>query len=213
MGIIVKASIKDQLYTLIKERILNQTYQLGEKINMLALSQELHVSNSPIREALSMLERDGLIVVTPNAGPSVIRINNEIFSQTAETIRILLIGGYDLCVEKELIAELIDLMKARLDTQREILKNNGSDFEFAQISIDFDMSILITLKNTKLQSLYNNIFDIFFLIVLYDHQNYDIDRQESVDEHALILDAIKQGNHEAVKKYINLHFNRTVDFN
>jgi DNA-binding GntR family transcriptional regulator len=47
---IQKSTMKDQVYEIIKEMILNQTYQLGEKINIDTLAAELNVSNSPIRE-------------------------------------------------------------------------------------------------------------------------------------------------------------------
>lgn len=67
MGVLKKVSIKDQVYELIKNCILQQTYQLGEKNIMLELGKELEVSSSPVREALSLLEREGLITFTPYA--------------------------------------------------------------------------------------------------------------------------------------------------
>lgn len=202
--------MRDQVYDLIKERILNQTYQLGEKINMLELAQELRVSNSPIREALIQLESEGLVVFTPNAGPKVVKIDNVLFNQVQDTAKILLIGSYEQCVQKNLIPKLIDMMEQCLVAQRTSAQSNCSDYDFAKLAIDFDVTIIKIFHNTTLETLYSNFFNLLFLIVLYDHQNCDIDRTANIEEHALILRTIKEGNHQDVKKYINLHYNRLV---
>ena len=76
---IQRITVKDQIYEIVREKILTQEYELGSKINMLELSKELNVSNTPIREALSMLERDGLIINKPNAGPSVVDFTESSF--------------------------------------------------------------------------------------------------------------------------------------
>ncbi len=55
-----RSSMREQCYEIIKEKIFRQVYDLGEDINILALSNELSVSNTPVREALSRLEADGL---------------------------------------------------------------------------------------------------------------------------------------------------------
>lgn len=210
MTILKKTTMKDQIYDLIKERILNQTYQLGEKINMLELAQELSVSNSPIREALFQLESEGLVTFTPNAGPKVVKIDSALFDEVKDTAKILLIGGYEQCIEKALIPTLIPLMEKDLETQKEFARSHCSDYDFAKIAIDFDVNIIKIFHNTTLETLYSAFFNLLFLIVLYDHQNCDVDRDANIEEHTLILRAIKEGNHQDVKNYINLHYNRTI---
>ena len=51
-----RISMRDQVYEIIKNRILSREYSLGEPINIVHLSKELGISNTPIREALSQLE-------------------------------------------------------------------------------------------------------------------------------------------------------------
>lgn len=43
-------SVKEQTYQIIKEKILNQEYPAGARININELAEELGISNSPIRE-------------------------------------------------------------------------------------------------------------------------------------------------------------------
>jgi DNA-binding GntR family transcriptional regulator len=50
----------DQVYEAIKERILDQAYAPGEKLNIDGLVREFEVSSTPIREALTGLSPRGL---------------------------------------------------------------------------------------------------------------------------------------------------------
>lgn len=212
MTILKKISMKEQVYELIKDRILDQTYQLGEKINMLELGKELEISNSPVREALSLLESEGLVTFTPNAGPRVVSIDSMLFNEVQETAKVLLVGSYEQCIKKNMIPELVSAMEGYIQRQKEFGEERSSqkDYEFAKVAIEFDVSLIKILENTTLERLYAAFFNLLFLVVLYDHQNYDVDRGKNIQEHQMILQAIKEGNHDDVKKYINVHFSRSI---
>lgn len=214
MGILKKITMKEQVYGLIKERILDQTYTFGEKINMLELAQELGVSNSPIREALSILESERLVSFVPNAGPSVIRIDSKIFQEVQQTAKILLIGSYEQCLQQNLIPELICEMEKFLFLQKRLIDADPaeSEHEFARLSIEFDVSLIKIFRNETLESLYSAFFNLLFLVVLYDHQMFDTDRAANVLEHENILNAVKQGNADEVKRLIAAHFSRSINF-
>src|SRR5699024_9277366 len=52
-----------KIYSIIKEKIFDGTFQPDEKIVESQLSKEFKVSKSPVREAIRILENEGLIVV------------------------------------------------------------------------------------------------------------------------------------------------------
>lgn len=212
MGTLKKTTIKEQVCDLIRQRILDQTYTFGEKINMLELSQELGVSNSPIREALSILESEHLITFVPNAGPKVIQIDEKIFEEVQQTARILLIGSYEQCLQQGLIPQLILEMEKHLSRQKALIGDTSpeSGHAFAKIAIEFDVSLIKILKNETLEGLYAGFFNLLYLVVLYDHQNSDTDRAMNVAEHEQILAALKNGEPTAVKTQLQLHFSRTI---
>ena len=61
-------SLKDQIYEIIKEDIINQTYQNNTVLNEKKISQELNVSKTPVREALKALEAEGWVEYVPYKG-------------------------------------------------------------------------------------------------------------------------------------------------
>ena len=79
-----RLSLKAQVYEIIRQKILQQEYALGEKINIDTVADELKISNSPIREALMMLSQDGLIEMIPNNGARVISFSEEGFVSDRE---------------------------------------------------------------------------------------------------------------------------------
>ena len=55
----------------LREAIVRGRFKPGERIKELPLAEELDISRGPIRDALRLLERDGLVEVIPNRGALV----------------------------------------------------------------------------------------------------------------------------------------------
>ena len=75
MAKIKKQSLVDQIYAKLREEILTLKLPLGSRINVNDIQDELGVSSTPLREALNRLQQDGLIVMEPNIGASVLSLD------------------------------------------------------------------------------------------------------------------------------------------
>ena len=67
MSIVVK-TLSEQAYEIIRERILTNEILPSKPLRQDALSQDLGVSKIPLREALTRLEQDGLLISQANRG-------------------------------------------------------------------------------------------------------------------------------------------------
>lgn len=65
-------TIRQQLYRTLKQRILDGVYPPGAHLNIDIIAKEQGVSNSPLREAMTLLVKDRLVENRPNAGMYVI---------------------------------------------------------------------------------------------------------------------------------------------
>ena len=63
-----RSVLSDEIYDMIKSMILDHEIRPGSRVNIDALSNQLEVSQTPIREALARLESDGLIAKEPLKG-------------------------------------------------------------------------------------------------------------------------------------------------
>ncbi len=61
-------TISDQAYEVMRERILNGAMPGGSPVRQDTVADELGVSKIPLREALTRLEQDGLVISFPNRG-------------------------------------------------------------------------------------------------------------------------------------------------
>lgn len=61
------------VYTVVRQGILDGTYEQGERLGEVDLATSLKVSRTPVREALRRLLSDGLIETVPNQGSRVRR--------------------------------------------------------------------------------------------------------------------------------------------
>ena len=66
---------QDYAYNALKRLILTCELKPNEKISRKDLAEELHVGNTPIREAILRLEREGLFHTVPQSGTFVTTLN------------------------------------------------------------------------------------------------------------------------------------------
>src|ERR1700748_3449510 len=65
------ASVVDQVYSAIRDRIIQGSLERGARIHQEDLAEELGVSRTPVREALRRLAAEGLVEMRTNRGARV----------------------------------------------------------------------------------------------------------------------------------------------
>jgi DNA-binding GntR family transcriptional regulator len=110
--------LAEQVFQHIATRIVSGEFAPGHRIRDLEVAEELHVSRTPVREALQRLERLGLVVMYPSRYTEVTAVTDETVAQTLE------FAGYQAGIaarlgatrsstaEREHTAALVDLMIA-----------------------------------------------------------------------------------------------------
>ncbi len=69
------ASVVDQVYTAIRQRIADGSLPRGARVHQEGLAEELGVSRTPVREALRRLAAEGLVEMRTNRGAKVLDID------------------------------------------------------------------------------------------------------------------------------------------
>ena len=204
-----KATIKEQVYGIIKEMILSQEYQLGEKINIDTLAANLNVSNSPIREALTMLEKQGLVENLPSVGFRVISFSPTTYSDICSTLLIIVSGAYELCLRQNTVSLAVEGMRKNLQAQKNII--DSIDMHAAlKYALAFDKCIVSATQNAYLLSVYERMEDIFFLMALHIHQRSQEDHTQNIYEHSMILESIEKNDTVAAKEWLLVHYNKHI---
>lgn len=80
---------KDEVFEILKNRIVKLEYKPGEILNELEISKELNVSRTPIRNAFQQLMTEELLVVVPRYGTQVSQIDFLKMKHLFELTRVL----------------------------------------------------------------------------------------------------------------------------
>ena len=72
-----RASLAEQVFEHIRKMILSEQLKGGERIPEEKIANAFGVSRTPIREALRMLEKQGLVVIVPRSHAEVVALDGE----------------------------------------------------------------------------------------------------------------------------------------
>ena len=186
-------SIKEQTYEIIKRKILTRQLPLGERINVVQLSKELGVSNSPIREALNLLEKHGLVVNVRNSGTQVVSPSVRDRYELAQMTLFMMIGAYQYCRETGRTDQLADDLTLALSRQKQHLDPH-SGYECTYHAGVFDRCIIAATGNRMMIKQFDNMVPLARLCSLYDCQHGGRGCCDSLRFHEIILRAVK--NHD-----------------
>lgn len=114
-------SKSQQAYTFLRDRITSGAYSPGYRLVLGQVASELGFSTVPVREAIRMLEAEGVVTYVHNVGAQVTTLNSVIYRDTMETLS--LVEGFATAQSApHLTAE--DLAEAReINAEMRILTN------------------------------------------------------------------------------------------
>jgi DNA-binding GntR family transcriptional regulator len=132
-------SLKLFAYNAIKEKIIRCEYPPNALLNEEIIRQDLHVSRTPVRDALSRLEQENIIKILPKRGILVTGITLEDVNQIFET-RILIepytLNKYGKNISAEVYGEFLDFFSiAKIETlDTDTVNRKDNDFHLCFIT-------------------------------------------------------------------------------
>lgn len=199
-------SLGSKIFILLRDRILNESYKCGDKLNELTLAKELKISRTPIREALKQLELEGLVESIPNKGVYVKGFSPRDIDDMFE-IRLSLEG---LAVSFA-IDRMDEVHLAKIKEVFELLEFYTTKGDFDKVNdfnILFHESIYQATQSTYFEQILKDIH--YYVSVTSRHS---IARPEclesSLAEHRAILEAIIDGDKDEATERIQRHIRKT----
>ncbi len=202
-------SSTNDVYELLRQKILEHSIPPATKINILQLSKDLGVSATPIREALRLLQGDNLLVATSNKGYA-----------TTETLDLK--GVRDLFELRLLIEPWAARIAAsnRLQNPGVELKDEIANFNPKSGSIQHEMfghdtrfhkAILGTTANETVIQAFEQAHCHLHLFRMYRD---GWDWKTSIEQHKAIAQAISNGDpaaaEEAMRNHLNSAYSRFI---
>jgi len=210
--------IRDRVYEALRKNILMGEFVPGEALNILGISKQMGVSCAPVREALNMLNKDGLVELMPYKKATVAS-GNEADYQVAFDLRLML-EPYALEHSVSSIPqEEIDAMRKTLmvayDQAQNVTDYLDCDIAFHHMLYAYSDSKLLvsTLDNVRTYTMryYARRFDMIVEAKrkLYQDQSFDHIRaiRDEIKEHLTILDVVQKRDGKMAAELLREHIN------
>lgn len=187
-GVVEKTSTV--LVRLIREAIIDGRLEPAQPLREADLAQQLGTSRTPIREALLVLENEGLVEAVPNRG-AVVRSYSAEDLRELYSLRAVLEGYAARCAAERITdAELADLEAsnkrfAKLRTHDERLP------ELAQENFRFHRTVLDAAGSARLATTVQQVTTLPLMYKSYLEYSED-NRRTALEHHVEILAALKQ---------------------
>ena len=197
--------LRDAVFQSLRKAILTGKIKPGERLTEVRLGKLLGTSRTPIREAIRMLEEDGLVTIIPGSGARVARMTAKDLQEVMEIRSVLEQLSAGLASERS-----TDEEKKRLGEACNafiISTQTGDILRIAEADVYFHEQILKAAKNEKLGAILNGLADNIYRY-RYEYIQDDDHYEHLITEHSDIYRAIYTGNREAAEKAARNHIAR-----
>ena len=192
--IIRSKTLSDHVYHVLRARIGRGLHGAGEFIREQEISEALGVSRTPVREALSRLASEGLLERMPHRG---FRVSEEPLRDALELYPIL--GSLDLLAGRIAFPRLEEKDFAELERiNAELNSAIGNNEPARAVDLNYQWHRYISQRsgNRRLASMLDDLRTRVHPWEIWYFENVEDAEHQSVDEHAEILAAIRDGNTE-----------------
>lgn len=199
-----------QVAATMRDRIMQGELRPADRLNEIVLCQEFEISRTPLREALKLLEAEGLIKIRPHKGAIVAEISMREISEVFDLLAPLEALGIRLAMtrmsieDKTRIIALHDQMIAFYEAG----DREGcflTDYEFHNTLVSFAQHEVL---QTTHQSLSNRSQRGRYLAPRFDQDKLDV----AMAAHRKLIEAIKADDIDKSAQILHDHVILTGDF-
>ena len=194
--------LRDVVFHTLREAILRGDLKPGERLMELQLAAKLGVSRTPIREAIRMLEQEGLAVTIPRKGAEVAKMTEKDMQDVLQVREALDELAANIACERMTKEELNTLIEAmhefEASTRTRDLKR------IAEMDVKFHDVIYHATNNPKLVNMVGNLREQMYryrVEYLKDEANYPT----LLKEHKEIVEGFVTRNKELIKDSMRKH--------
>jgi GntR family transcriptional regulator, rspAB operon transcriptional repressor len=207
----VESLLNEQVYDILRGRIIERQLPPGTKLDLAAIQAELAVSRMPVVDALRRLEIEGLVTVRNRVGSFVIPLSATLYEEIFETRNmieywvtpkiILHISNNDIEELRNLLAETAHLVSG-------VTEATFDYRSFIRCDEQFHLRLIRLCKNSHIIGAYRSLNTHMQTARAYSLRALARSR-DGQQEHEAILDAFAQRDVEGARAAQRHHAERS----
>lgn len=201
-------TLPDIAYAHLRERILQGVFPVDTPLRQERIAKDLGISRLPVRDALSRLESDGLVVFRPRRGYTVASLDIDEIKEVFDLRMVLEEHAGRVATEKRTEEDLREV--EAIFRKMEIIEPDSSESirNFSTYNRAFHERLFSITRNKRLCSLLSTLHDNSERFTRMGASLVS-DLHYAHEEHRKIFEAFKAGNAPAMALYSRDHARQT----
>ena len=197
-----RAALHEQVAQRLRQMLVESRIPPGAKLNERQLCERLHVSRTPLREAIKMLAAEGLVELVPNRGAIAVELSEADILNTFEVMAGLEAQSGELAAQRITQVELAEIQAMHFEMLAAYTRRDLSTYYGLNARIH--RAINAAAKNPVLSTLYNQVNAR--LQALRFRSNQDGEKwKRAVEEHNRMVEALAARDAAAMRKVLLAH--------
>jgi len=195
-----------QITDYIKRALLNGELKPGDKVNEVRVASALSISRAPVREALQMLVKEGLIISIPQRGKFIKALSPKEIKDSYIIGGVLEGAAIASCMENFTPEDFLDL--EGLLKQMERLDEQAADYveRFARLDIAFHEKLLAKSDNKLMVEQARTVCQRMSKFLLFRYWPRAFNHEEVVLRHKKVLEAVLSKSRAHIEESIREHY-------
>lgn len=207
--------LSDLAYTRILEALFDRRLPAGAFVSQNDLVQLIGVPVGPLRDALRVLEAEGILTIHPRSGIQITKPGTELTKSTYQLRTIIERSAVRVFTETATDEEIATIRRRHLELALKLETvgiNESTRSDLEQLESLLHDSIIASLQNPLAESAYARMRTYLRLVRLDRHLTVPL-AQRTVREHLEIIAGIGERNPDAAEAAVIAHFTSALQRN
>jgi DNA-binding GntR family transcriptional regulator len=199
-------ALYEEVAELLRQRIFRRELEPGSWIDEVKLAQEYGISRTPLREALKVLAAEGLVTMKVRRGAYVTEVSERDLADVYHLLALLESDAAAVVAASATDAQLKELQKLHRELEGAVKERD----RFFAVNERFHMRLLELADNRWRDQM---VADLRKVMKLNRHSSLLKPGriQESLAEHAALMDALAKRDPQAARERMHEHFRNGLE--
>ncbi|WP_018917015.1 GntR family transcriptional regulator [Vreelandella zhanjiangensis] len=200
------AGLVEKVAHYLREHIVMDHFQPGQRLPERTLAVELQVSRTPLREALKILATEGLVVISPNRGAVVADVSAADMKEKAYVLSVLEQSAAQLACVRASDEDIAELQALHYEMKASFLRRDRQNY--FRLNQDIHNRIVALSGNTTLIDIHANLSRQLYRVRYLSNQKTD-KWAKAMEEHEAIMAALEARDAARVGDELRNHLGKT----
>ncbi len=195
---------QEMVYQILRNSIMHCMLRPGQRLVIEDIANQLKVSHIPVREALQLLQSEGLVISVPHTGATVAPIERESLVEIFTLTEGLELVATRIAAER-LTPSTLETLKSLVAQMDTALQSNDPE-HWAELNTQFHRTIAQITGMPMLQEMTEHVLDHWDRVRRYFFKSVFSHRVEQAQqEHHAIIDAMQARDYAQLEQLVKIH--------